>query len=93
MKHQCLLPILDHLVPGGVPTLPGHQTMKEVMRETALPPVHSAIAKVHQRCKNVMQSLCMQPSTVAQLLCNLVTVSVVYPLHIGVISSQIMAAP
>ena len=29
-----------------------------------------------QQCKNVMQSLCVQPSTVAQLLCNLVTVSV-----------------
>ena len=93
MKHQCLLPILDYLVPGGVPMLPGHQTIKEIMRDTALPLVHSAIAKVRQRCKNVMQSLCAQPSTVAQLLCNLVAVSVVYPLHIGVISSQIMTAP
>ena len=93
MKHQCLLPILDHLEPGGVPTLPGRQTIKEIMRDTALPLVHAAIAKVRQRCKNVMQSLCAQPSTVAQLLCNLVVVSVVYPLHIGVISSQIMAAP
>ena len=93
MKHQCLLPILDHLEPGSVPTLPGRQTMKEIMRETARPPVHSAIAKVCQQRKNVMQSLCAQPSTVAQLLCNLVAVSVVYPLHIGVISSQIMTAP
>ena len=93
MKHQSLLPILDHLEPGGVPMLPGHQTMKEIMRETVLPFVHSAIAKARQRCKNVMQSLCAQPSTVAQLLCNLVVVSVVYSLHIGVISSQIMAAP
>ena len=93
MKHQCLLPILDHLEPGGVPTLPGHQTMKEIIHETALPPVHSAIAKVRQQRKNVMLSLCAQPSNAAQLLCNLVMVSVVYPMHIGVISSQIMAAP
>ena len=93
MKHQCLLPILDHLEPGSVLTLPGHQTIKEIMRETALPPVHSAIAKVRQQRKNVMQSLCAQLSTVAQLLCNLVAVGVVYPLHIGVISLQIMAAP
>ena len=87
MKHQCLLPILDHLEPSGVLTLPGCQTIKEIMRETALPSVHSAIAKVRQQRKNVMQSLCAQLSTVAQLLCNLVMVSVAYTLHIGVISS------